>query len=159
MATFGTIKPDRTLNPDAMNQASDFLEGASRRSQERADFNNKAANLGLTAPQANLIWTKYINDRPFYDAKNKSLNEKNLGSWRDYLQTDKMNSILSGNAESTQKTSPNTGTNNNNSNIFDPAKMLDYKYSSADEFKQAFDSLNDTNKKLVVSEMNKRGWK
>lgn len=44
-------------------------------------------------------------------------------------------------------------------NGFDPKKMLDYKYSNAEEFRRAFNSLNDESKNLVRKEMKSRGWK
>lgn len=41
---------------------------------------------------------------------------------------------------------------------FDAAKMLDYKYSNADEFRQAMSSLSPKNRELVITEMKRRGW-
>lgn len=49
-------------------------------------------------------------------------------------------------------------TSTNAGNKFDPVEMLNYKFENADEFKQAFSSLNAANKKLVIAEMKKRGW-
>ncbi len=46
----------------------------------------------------------------------------------------------------------------NNQDGFDVKKILDYKYSNADEFKQAMSSLNSKNRQLVMDEMKRRGW-
>lgn len=111
--TFGNIKPARNLQPESAGASENFLEGASRRAQERLDFVNAASNKGLTAPQINLLWTKYINERPFFNPDTNQLNSKNMNSWGDYLQDKKMGSIL--NATDTDRKSVNDSQSENNS--------------------------------------------
>lgn len=54
--------------------------------------------------------------------------------------------------------SPRAAPSNSNASGFDAKKMLDYKYSNADEFKQAMNSLNPANRQMVIDEMKNRGW-
>lgn len=83
-------KPGRFMNPDAKQHLVDFMKGANLRVQERLEFNNAASNLGMTVPQANSLWLKYISQKPFYSSKENRLLEDNLGTWQEYLTPEKV---------------------------------------------------------------------
>lgn len=83
-------KPGRFMNPVAKEHLVDFMKGANLRVQERVEFNNAASNLGMTVPQANSLWLKYISQKPFYSSKENRLLDENLGTWQDYLTPEKV---------------------------------------------------------------------
>ena len=150
------LKPGRYLNPKAEQSISSYMKGVGLRSQEKIAFNNAASNMGLTAPQANLIWTKYISDRPFFDAKNNNLINKNLNSWNDYLAPNKARDILNNVQSQNVSNVPEEKSEKSN---FDPLDILDYKFNSPEEFRAAFSTLNKDGQEKVRAEMKRKGMK
>lgn len=88
------LKAHRGMAPEAARQAVAFDTGVNLRTLERQDFNDEAQRSGLTPTQANRVWSKYIQERPFYSEKDKNLIEENLGSYGDYLDPQMLNEIL-----------------------------------------------------------------
>jgi hypothetical protein len=93
---FSKLKATRNLNKGSEEGIVPFVQGTAYRSNERPQFNSVAKELGLSAPQANLIWNRYINDRPFFDPKTNKIINKNMDSWGDYLKPARIKNILSG---------------------------------------------------------------
>jgi hypothetical protein len=91
-----TLKVSRNLNPEAKQQMTDFFTGQSQRGQEKLAFDNAAQTLGLTVPQANILWIKYIHDKPFFDIKSKTLNDKNLNTWPNFLSQENIQKVKEG---------------------------------------------------------------
>jgi hypothetical protein len=163
-----SMKPGRYMNKEEFNRAADYEEAMQKRSQEYQPFALAAQKKGLLPAQADAIWMRYVNERPFYDYDNKKISHKNLQSWEDYLTPNKMqetfspqfaqnmdayrNNMAGGNANQDRQI------HNQLNSSFDPTKILDYQFKSPEEFKSAFDSLNQKNKAIVIEEMRKRGW-
>ncbi len=89
------IKPSLNMGDKARKDLSLYIKGAINRSYEKPQFSNAAKQLGLDAHQSNILWSKYINSRPFYDPKTRKLNQDNIGTWGDFLTPQYVNSVIS----------------------------------------------------------------
>lgn len=92
--TYQSIKADRSQPGDSFRHQVDFMRGMNERIQEKPAFLERAQEMGLNPAQANSVWTYYIHQRPFYDAKNNRINQGNINSWEKFLSPQKINEAL-----------------------------------------------------------------
>lgn len=97
--TYNQMKVDRDMPKETYKHQSDFIRGMNDRIRERQVFDQVTRNDGYTKPQADIIWSYYINKSPFYDAKNHKLLKDNLGTWEDYLTPEKIKQAFSPKAQ------------------------------------------------------------
>lgn len=89
-----TLKANRALNPNAEKDMVDFLTSANQRIIEQAAFKNAARNKGLTLPESDLVWQKYIDERPLYNTTTGKLEPKNAKGWSEFLSPQKIREAL-----------------------------------------------------------------
>ncbi|HLX54285.1 MAG TPA: hypothetical protein VKR58_10105, partial [Aquella sp.] len=176
---YSTMKPSRTQSTGGFNDAVTFNMGMNQRLLEVPQFNIAAQNAGLTPSQAQAVWTYYSRKEPFYDSKKNEIINDNLGKWEDYLTPDKVKEALSPKqqklsekempSQGNSKTTP--GNNLPDVNVsaprlnsassksgYDPTTILNYNFKDPKEFREAFNTLDDSAKQQVIAEMKKRGW-
>jgi len=90
-----SMKPGRYMSEKEFQHAINYEDAAQQRSQENATFSNAAQKAGLSPSEADAVWIRYINERPFYDYNNKKINKDNLDSWEDYLTPDSVRQTFS----------------------------------------------------------------
>lgn len=81
----GNIKPNRSMNPEAANIATDFLKQKSLRLTEEPAFFNTAKSRGVPWQTAQVLWQNYNTQRPVYNFNTNKSNASFKGSWSDYL--------------------------------------------------------------------------
>jgi len=79
------LKPGRYMNEASFNNEVNYQTGMSERLQEYPAFAQRAQAQGLTPAQADAVWDRYANEKPFYDPKNKTILDNNLNEWEQYL--------------------------------------------------------------------------
>jgi hypothetical protein len=131
-----SLKVTRQAHPETVRHAMAFDNGLQSRNIQRQSFDLKAQNLGLTPAQSDVLWTKYINDKPFWDPKTSSILHKNM-DYSQYLTPQKISEVRGG---------------------YDPTTMLNYKYKDAKDFNVALNTLNPEARQQVLDEMKRRGW-
>jgi len=89
-----TLKTNRSLNPNAKKDMVNFLTSANQRVIEQAAFKNAAKNRGLSPSEADLVWQKYIDERPLYNTATGKLQPKNARGWSEFLQPNKVREAL-----------------------------------------------------------------
>lgn len=80
-----TMKPGRYMNKEEFDHAANYEESFHRRQNEVPLFSLAAQRAGLTPAEADAIWVRYANEKPFYDNNKNKILYKNLDSWEDYL--------------------------------------------------------------------------
>lgn len=91
------LKPSRVMNDEAYNNEVNYEHGLSDRTQEYPAFANVAQAKGLLPAQADAIWARYANEKPFYDPQTKQVLDKNLEKWEDYLTPESIQETFSPN--------------------------------------------------------------
>lgn len=94
-ATYQGMKPGRFMLPESKKHAVNFLKGMNERELEFLPFYTKMQELGLNPQQADVVKNYYINQRPFYNPKAGEINEKNLNTWEDFLEPEKLSEAFS----------------------------------------------------------------
>ncbi len=94
-ATYGSMKPSRDQPGNAFKHQILFNRGMNERVQEKPAFLQAAQEHMLNPTQTAALWTAYISQRPFYNAKKNEINEKNLGSWEDFFTPKKFKEAMS----------------------------------------------------------------
>lgn len=89
------LKPGRYMNDAAYNNEVNYEHGLSDRTQEYPAFAAVAQSKGLLPSQADTIWARYANEKPFYDPKSKRVLDQNLEKWEDYLTPESMQETFS----------------------------------------------------------------
>ena len=92
----GNLKLNRKLDAGTVDQLGDFFKAKSERLGEYQNFLNAAQNQNIPPQQAKAIWSMYENQRPVYDFTKGNTNKEYLGSWKDYLNPDAVNSVTTG---------------------------------------------------------------
>lgn len=108
------IKPSLDMGDKARKDLSQYIKGTINRSYEKPQFSNAAKELGLTAHQSNILWSKYIHARPFYDPKTRKLKENNIGTWGDFLTPSYVNSVVKPKGGTKQESSFNNSKKSSN---------------------------------------------
>lgn len=93
----GGLKLNRAMNPEAVQEMSDFLYAKSDRLAEAPEFLSAAQQAGISPQIAKALFQQYNNQRPVYDFQNQNTPSW-AGSWRDYLTPQAVNSIKTGGA-------------------------------------------------------------
>jgi hypothetical protein len=91
------LKPSRVMNDEAYNNEVNYEHGLADRTQEYPAFANVAQAKGLLPAQADAIWARYANEKPFYDPQTKKVLDKNLEKWEDYLTPESIQETFSPN--------------------------------------------------------------
>jgi len=73
----------------------EYEKSLNDRLQEYPAFSQRAQLAGLTPAQADAVWIRYANERPFYDIKNKKILSDNMGTWENYLTPDSIQQTFS----------------------------------------------------------------
>lgn len=89
------LKPGRWMQEESFNNEVNYEKGLSNRLQEYPQFAEVAQMKGLTPAQADAIWARYANEKPFYDTKNKKVLWHNVDGWEDYLDQDSIRQTFS----------------------------------------------------------------
>lgn len=92
-------KPSRRLGPESFQYISDFMRGAAERSKEKINANNLGKSLGLTSAQNDQLWSEYIHDMPFWNAKKGMINENNMGNFGHYYTPENVEKVRNPKAE------------------------------------------------------------
>lgn len=92
--TYTSMKPGRHMTPEAKEHQVEFIKGMNERIGEEPAFYIKAQELGLNPQQANAVWSYYIKNKPFYDAKKRKVIDENIDSWEEFLTPKKINEAL-----------------------------------------------------------------
>jgi hypothetical protein len=96
MQYINNLKPNRMMDPQTAQMASDFLQQKSIRMKEGQDFLNAARNQGVPVQTANSLWQQYNNQRPVYDFANSQPNSQFQNGWKPYLSQQAVSSMQSG---------------------------------------------------------------
>jgi hypothetical protein len=89
------LKPGRWMNDQSFHNEVEYEKSLNDRLQEYPAFSQRAQLAGLTPAQADAVWIRYANERPFYDVKNKKILWDNMGSWENYLTPDSIQQTFS----------------------------------------------------------------
>jgi hypothetical protein len=92
----GTLKPNRAMSPEAVNQLSEGLRANSRRQQERPGFLVAAKERGIDAQTAKVLWNQYDEQNPVYDFDKRQVNKYKDKNYKDYLSDKAVNSVKQG---------------------------------------------------------------
>lgn len=96
MQYINSLKPNRTMDPQTAQMASDFLQQKSIRMKEEQDFLNAARNQGIPVQMANSLWQQYNNQRPVYDFANHKPNTQFQNSWKPFLSPQAVSAVQTG---------------------------------------------------------------
>ncbi len=131
---------------DAAKHVHDKQALMLERTSQIPEFNQAAAKYGIN--NVNQLQSDFIDYNMKYRLVDKSgkLQPQNLNRITEYFA----NKYGGGVASTPPKSVSGGG--------FDPTKMLDYKFSSPEEFKASFDTLGPEAQAKVRAEMQKRGW-
>lgn len=89
------MKPGRWMNDQSFNNEVNYEKGLAKRLQEYSFFSNVAQKKGLSPSQADSVWIRYANEKPFYDSKKKEILHDNLDRWESYLTKDSIDQTFS----------------------------------------------------------------
>lgn len=89
------LKPGRYMTDPSFNNEVNYEKGLSERLQEYPPFSQVAQSSGLTPAQADAVWARYANEKPFYDPKSKKILPVNLGQWETYLTPESLQETFS----------------------------------------------------------------
>lgn len=92
----GLMKPGRQLEPKAVQESVNFWNAKNKQLSDEPHFLYAAQQKGFDPQTAQALWKNYIQIRPIYDIKNKKINTKNIGNWRDFLGQDAANAVKNG---------------------------------------------------------------
>jgi hypothetical protein len=100
MMQAGKMKFDRTMDDDARQLQTKWVNAVNSRSKEEAKFYQVLSDphMGVTAQQADMLWRSYQDNMPLIgkDSKgNDTVNFDNLGNWPLYTTPKAINSIKS----------------------------------------------------------------
>lgn len=110
-ATGDKLKPNREMPAETRLRSINFWKGFYNRDLERTGFYNEAYKSGLKTWQADELWLKYQEGRPFYNEKTGEMENDNLNTAGDYL-TPKMISSVTNNTKLPGKKKTNTVSEN-----------------------------------------------
>jgi hypothetical protein len=96
MQYMNTLKPNRSMTPQAAQETSDFLIQRAKQMQELPQFLNAAKNMGVDVNTARSLWNMYRNQRPVYNFQTQQPNTQFDGSWKDYLNPQAIQAAQSG---------------------------------------------------------------
>lgn len=89
------LKAGRYMNDESYRNEVNYENGLASRTEEYPAFASIAQSKGLLPAQADAIWARYANEKPFYDPKTKEVIDKNLETWEDYLTPQSMQETFS----------------------------------------------------------------
>jgi len=89
----GTLKPNRAMSPEALQQLSEGFRANSRREQERPGFLLSAREKGIDAQMAKNLWNQYDEQNPVYDFNKRQVNKYKDKSYMDYLSDKAVNAV------------------------------------------------------------------
>jgi hypothetical protein len=89
----GTLKPNRAMSPEALQQLSEGFRANSRREQERPGFLLAAREKGIDAQTAKNLWNQYDEQNPVYDFNKRQVNKYKDKSYMDYLSDKAVNAV------------------------------------------------------------------
>jgi hypothetical protein len=92
----GQSKPGRQMNQQALDQMYSFMKAKNQQLQELPQFYAAAKNMGIDKQTADSLWMSYMNQRPAFDFTNNTANTQYRGTWKDYLNSQAINSVRSG---------------------------------------------------------------
>jgi hypothetical protein len=90
LKTFERNKIGRFMNKKAEQATYEYMKAMTKREKEYLPFVVAARKKDLSSGEIDILWSKYISDRSFYDEKKNKVNEKNLDTWREYLTPNKI---------------------------------------------------------------------
>jgi hypothetical protein len=96
MQYMNTLKPNRSMTPQAAQMTSDFLVQRAKQMQEVPQFLNAAQAQGLDVHTAQTLWNMYRNQRPVYNFQTQQPNEQFDGTWRQFLNPQAVNAAKNG---------------------------------------------------------------
>lgn len=89
METGRSLKVSREAKPENVEHAMAFDTALQARTLQRSGFDIRAQQAGLTPAQADVLWSRYINEKPFWDADKERILHKNL-DYNSYLEPNKI---------------------------------------------------------------------
>jgi len=92
----GTLKPNRAMSPESVDQLTEGLRANSRRQQERPGFLVAARERGIDAQMAKELWNQYDEQNPVYDFNKRQVNKYKDKSYMDYLSDKAVNAVKQG---------------------------------------------------------------
>lgn len=96
MQYINNLKPNRAMDPQTAQMASDFLQQKSIRMKEEQDFLNAARNQNIPIQTANSLWQQYNNQRPVYDFANQKPNTQFQNGWKPFLSPQAVSAVQTG---------------------------------------------------------------
>lgn len=102
------LKPNRSNTEGSIHDAMAFDNGLQMRILQHQAFDKKANDLGLLPSEADVLWTRYINEKPFWDPENKKILRKNM-DYDGYFTPEKVKWARSPNSETYMKTQAQNG--------------------------------------------------
>lgn len=89
------MKPGRWMNDESFQNEVNYERALAKRLQENSVFLNSAQKLGLSPSQADSIWIRYANEKPFFNPKTKQPIDENFDTWEQYLTPDSLKQTFS----------------------------------------------------------------
>lgn len=89
------MKPGRWMNDQSFYNEKNYELALAKRLQENSVFLNSAQKLGLSPSQADSIWIRYANEKPFFDPKTKQPIDENFDRWEEYLTPESVKQTFS----------------------------------------------------------------
>lgn len=91
------LKPGRYMKDEPFHNEVNYEKGLAERTQEYPAFAQMAQQSGLTPAQADAIWARYANEKPFFEPKSKQILGGNLNTWEQYLDPNSIKETFSPN--------------------------------------------------------------
>ncbi len=92
----GTLKPNRSMTPHAVEQLSNIVRAANERTREYARFLKASATRGVDKDTADALFNMYKEQRPIIDIENRGINQDYANTSLDYLNKDAVNAVMRG---------------------------------------------------------------